>query len=764
MKKIAIMTWLYNENYGSILQAYALQHFLRSEGYEAEDINYKPSLKTKLKNWTVNRNSPKLYIGKLKSLYLNKTCKKPEELKKRSKRFEEFKRKNMKLSCLYQSPQDLKVINSQYDVFVCGSDQIWSPKLMNPVFYLSFINEECKKIAYAPSFGVSHINNRKLNQIKTYLASFNNISVREKQGKDLIDKCVETEVTVQIDPTLLITDEQWDICVSKPPIKGKYILCYLLSKNDKYLRIVKYLSEKHKLHVVIITTQDGSFDTDFEEILDAGPSEWLGLIKNAELVCTDSFHGCIFSLIFSKEFVLFKRFCDNSSWSQNSRIYNLANMLNISERIIENQEELSNFKSLNYTDIKEIIKNEAEKSKKWLLEAIEEEIMSSVILKDEKNCYGCGACYQSCPEKSIIMLHNKRGFLIPSVDSEKCIDCGICIEVCPEVKDMELNTVLKAYMAISKDKNILKTSTSGGIFCEIAKYILKREGVVYGCSWDDKIQATHIKIDTIEEIVKLQKSKYVQSDIKETYKETERYLQENKLVLFSGTACQIAGLRAFLTNKMINVRNLYTIEVACHGVGSPGLFKKYIKWLENNELKIVKSFQFRNKNKHKSGEHYKFYVEYLDGSEKYYLADEDPYYGSFLKGSILRETCYICKYKKQRRIADISLSDYWGIERENKKFPAQNGVSAILLNTKNGIFLFEQVKENLYFEESTFDAITKHNKSIIASTKRPKEVLNSFDNESNELFLKDLKQKMTLGKKVKNLIPCNLKYVLKRIV
>ncbi|MDO5416768.1 MAG: polysaccharide pyruvyl transferase family protein [Lachnospiraceae bacterium] len=375
MKRIAKFTWLHNGNYGSTLQALALQRFLRDNEFDIIDIDYDASLKTKLLNWIKCKNSPKLFLGKFEEAKGRKAYSHPERFVERARRFDEFKKKNMKLSKLYRSPQELKVAVSDYDIFICGSDQIWSPALMNPVYYLDSVPNDKVKIAYAPSFGVIRTTEAKKRKIAGYLRSFKYLSVRETQGQELVKELIKREVPVQVDPTMLISKSQWAEYAGIPLKNEKYIFCYLLTPNPVYIKAVKKISKERGLPVIIIPTSKGPFETGFEEHVDAGPSEWLNYIQNADLICTDSFHGCIFSSIFEREFLLFKRFKDSDKKSENSRVYTLTKLLGVEDRLIDanNIDSLKELNPIDFEYLKNTIGFEAEKSGEWLLNILKTE-------------------------------------------------------------------------------------------------------------------------------------------------------------------------------------------------------------------------------------------------------------------------------------------------------------------------------------------------------------------------------------------------------
>lgn len=369
-KKIAIMTWLYNGNYGTVLQAYALHTFVKNAGYDVENINYKSSLKTKLKNWIVNKNSPALFVGKFKEKF-SKTDSVANE--KRNENFSDFLKSNIKLTELASSPDELLKFGNNYDAFICGSDQIWSPYLMNPPYFLSFVPDKKPKIAYAPSFGVTSTSAKKEKMICDFVKRFDYVSIREKQGSDFLKRITGRDYPVMVDPTMLLERKDWEKCIGDRIEKEKYIFCYMLTYNQKYVNAVKEYADKNKLKVILIKKDIGFENTGFTIVEDAGPQQWLNYIKYAENVFTDSFHGAIFSIIYHKELVLFKRFSDKSGASQNSRIYTLTEMLSIKDRIVDEAslDKIGNMSAVDFEKTDCIMQTNAKKSGDWLLDALE---------------------------------------------------------------------------------------------------------------------------------------------------------------------------------------------------------------------------------------------------------------------------------------------------------------------------------------------------------------------------------------------------------
>lgn len=378
----------------------------------------------------------------------------------------------------------------------------------------------------------------------------------------------------------------------------------------------------------------------------------------------------------------------------------------------------------------------------------------------ELYCCGCEACLQKCPKDCITMVQNERGFFIPKINSHLCIQCGLCSKTCPELESPKLYPVLVSYVATVNNLTELKLSTSGGVFGALSEYILSKKGIVYGCAWDNKLSVHHVRIDKLENLNTIRQSKYIQSRIENSFINTKKDLECGLPVLYSGTACQIAGLRKFLGTEY---KNLITVEVACHGVPSPGLFEKYIIWQELKQNHKIVEFQFRNKEKHKKGEHFMFWMKFQNGRKKYGFSSNDPYYGSFLEGRTLRETCYHCKYKKQERVADFLLGDYWGVEKEHPLFPSQYGASAVVITTQKANNIFNEIHNQLITEDTTFNKITKHNHSIISVTKCIEQDKLKTINCDVEILFERLKPAFNLSKTIKNLIPENLKTIIKRM-
>jgi coenzyme F420-reducing hydrogenase beta subunit len=373
----------------------------------------------------------------------------------------------------------------------------------------------------------------------------------------------------------------------------------------------------------------------------------------------------------------------------------------------------------------------------------------------DKQCTGCGACALVCPKNAISMTENTEGFVIPVVDDDKCIKCGLCIKKCAKHNDNS-NPNRTVYAVVANDSKLLHNSTSGGFFGVLAKHIIQEGGYVYGVANTDDLRVKHIRIEAEGELSRLHGSKYVQSNASACFADIKEQLKAGKKLLFSGTGCQISGLLSFLGGSN---ENLITIEVVCHGVPSQGLFNKYIEWLGNKRGGNVTEFQFRSKNMRPTGEHSQF--TYICNNKRYKgQAYEDPYYSAFLNGRILRESCYNCSFKGSSRVADFTIGDFWGVERQLKNFPVNNGTSAVLINTEKAEKLFDKIKDSFIYKETSYEVAQKFNPSLHTSTKAERLAFN-IDDEA--LFTKTLKPQSSAKDIIKNRIPWKLKATLKKL-
>jgi len=329
--------------------------------------------------------------------------------------------------------------------------------------------------------------------------------------------------------------------------------------------------------------------------------------------------------------------------------------------------------------------------------------MSKAPYGNNKNaCTGCEACSNICPVNAIKMLPDNEGFLYPEIDYAKCTNCGLCFKICPanssDVIERGLSNPL-VYAAWNKNDIIRNQSSSGGIFSLLAEKTIETNGAVFGASFDQDMVVNHILVKNKEDLQKLRGSKYVQSRIGNSYSVAKDLLNKDVHVLFSGTPCQIMGLYAFLQEKP---DTLYTCDLICHGVPSPKVLADYLKELEKEYGAKATKISFRDKSSGWSRP--TFVVEFSNGQKyKEFFYEKDAYGKGFGLNLFLRPSCYICKYSNIPRVSDITLGDFWGIEKHMPNLDYNKGISIVLLNTEKGVKLFDSIKNELDARKCTLE-------------------------------------------------------------
>jgi len=316
------------------------------------------------------------------------------------------------------------------------------------------------------------------------------------------------------------------------------------------------------------------------------------------------------------------------------------------------------------------------------------------------------------------MKSDDEGFLYPIVEIDNCIQCGLCENVCPVINQSESSLPTTVFAAKNIDKQVVGQSSSGGVFKSLAETIIQRKGIVFGAKFDKEWGVVHSHTDSHEGLLMFQSSKYVQSDVRDSYQKTEFFLKEGRAVLFSGTPCQIAGLKAFLRK---DYDNLITVSIICHGVPSPGIWKDYIKQIQaklvahnqscfssQNNFPIIIGINFRDKTE--GWQKYSFCVKASDGYCMHEYYRDNLFIRGFLNNIYLRPSCYQCPARKGKSGADIQLGDYWGVKRRTPDFYDPNGVSLVLLYTKKGAQLFNEL--DLLKTEITYDDVLDCNANI----------------------------------------------------
>ncbi len=326
-----------------------------------------------------------------------------------------------------------------------------------------------------------------------------------------------------------------------------------------------------------------------------------------------------------------------------------------------------------------------------------------ITIIDEKKCTGCGACVNACPRHVITMEEDNDGFIYPKVKVEDCIECHLCERSCPMLKERKdvcqsYDNYPVFYAGQLKDKDDLMEVSSGGAFWAFSKTIIEEGGIVYGAVQEKVDNIYHLRAETIGEIKFIRRSKYFQSDTRQTFSQVKEDLINGKTVLYSGTGCQIAGLKTYLQN---NHDNLFTCEVVCHGVPSRKVWKAYRKEKEEREGKEIKDLVFRDKSA--GWRHNQYRITYQDGSVEKEASTRQLFHVGYLKGLFYRPSCGNCRFASLPRVADITLADYWRYEGRFRQQDCDLGVSLITVNNEKGGNLLLQSSKYLEFDASQRD-------------------------------------------------------------
>lgn len=329
-----------------------------------------------------------------------------------------------------------------------------------------------------------------------------------------------------------------------------------------------------------------------------------------------------------------------------------------------------------------------------------------IEINDKFKCCGCSACVQRCPKQCISLKEDDEGFLYPVVDKENCIDCGLCEKVCPELHVAEERVPLNVYAIKHKNEEIRMKSSSGGVFTLLAEQIIDEDGVVFGARFDDSWEVMHDYAETKEDLDAFRGSKYIQSRIGNTFQQAEHFLKQGRKVMFTGTPCQIAGLKKYLRKEY---KNLLAVDFVCHGVPSPKVWRMYLKEISLGEN--ITRVNFRSK---KVG--WKKYRMVVNGKgclidELFY---ENTFMQTFLRDFILRPSCHQCVCKAGRSGADITMGDFWGIEKILPEYDDDKGCGLILNYSNNGLDIY-----STDWKEMTYNQALAGNPSIMDSVRIP---------------------------------------------
>ena len=326
--------------------------------------------------------------------------------------------------------------------------------------------------------------------------------------------------------------------------------------------------------------------------------------------------------------------------------------------------------------------------------------MSNIFFKSGKfeDCCDCEACYNICPQKCINHKEDSLMFSVPEIDLTKCIHCNLCSKICEEKNNIPVSKP-KLIACASNNQEILFNSSSGGFFFTFAEYLIKEyDAIIFGAAYDDDLELSHIAITELNNLRKIQKTKYTKSKLNNTFCKVEKFLKNNKIVLFSGLPCQISGLKSYLEMKKCDMSYLITIDLICSGVPSPDIVKRYF----TEKYDQIVSIDFRDKEIAWNNPQIKIYTKNGIFTENYYDSD---FQFIFANGLSTRKSCFQCVFSGTSHLSDFTIGDFWGIEENSSRFNTKKGVSEVLIHTEKGERYFNEIKELFQYEQFNIDTI-----------------------------------------------------------
>lgn len=776
MKKIALVSCYFKENYGSMLQAFALQQFLLSHGYPVENINvrklddFEAGKKKYYKSKIFDLKFISAKFGMIKMKIRKKVSHSEliQNLGVRDRAFAEFKH-NFNLSKTFRSYKELNSeCENRYSDVIVGSDQLWLPVNVVADYYtLNWVPDDVNKVSYSTSLGIASIPEQYDSMYQRFLSRINHLSLREESATKLVNEKYSLNGITVCDPTMLLTNEEWLSYVSaKRKVEEPYIFVYFLGKNKEHWNFVKKLRKKTGLKIVSLNHCDEYFKVADQisdmPLYDVNPFDFINLIHNAEYVCTDSFHGSVFSILNNKRFFTFRRFSDKSKVSTNSRVYSLLENFGLENHLLTGDENIDDVlkRSFDYSYANKKMEEFRKMSSSWLLDSISyvPDRVNRVDGLEKRECCGCHACLNICPKHCIEMKNDEEGFFYPKVDVKQCINCGLCVKTCPVNQKIQYSVFKQyGYVVQNKDEKVLKESTSGGAFTALADAVLNEGGVVYGVTLDQQqMVAHHIRVVDKKDLSLFRNSKYVQAATGDTYRQVKEDLNNGMHVLYSGTTCQIEGLVLFLQNSHVDISNLTNVDVICHCVTSPLVLQQFVKLMEEKESKKVESITFMDKS---------FYgydwsnLSLADESNNVMYhngLDKDSYLKLMFSGLSVRSSCFDCHFKHQQRNSDITIWDCFDVANYDSEMDNGKGATKVLINSLKGEELFNKASSELKFKKfsgyeliynnyemfNAPDEAKKRNEFFKAFNEDPKSAICAYSKVTNKDKIKNSMKKI----------------------
>jgi len=669
---IGVVGFWFGANYGSLLNGYATYKILRSFGVKPLLV-HKPG--AKLDDWELHDTHNTQFIQMFYEKDEVSTCYPYERLGE---------------------------LNSLCDMFLVGSDQTWNYNLallFKNMTLLNFTAEDKKRISFASSFGHAHDKTppEAKKQFEGLLKRFDAISVREQSGVNICEDygLIATEV---MEPVFDIELDEYQRLAeySRFSESEPYVLTYILDPTAEKRDAILYCAGRLGLKTVNLLDGNKQKYAKNRELLNLPGTlenvmawDFIKAYMNASFVITDSFHGTAFSVIFNKPFIAITNYGRGAT-----RFEELLRKFDLQHRLVGDAKDIPGddrfLQAVDFTKASEVVVGERQRAVDWLKCAVEtpKSNMPVILYRDcthvlpAQDCMGCGACVSCCPTEALDLIADELGYYRSIVDTRKCTNCGLCARICPALKlpTKTNHQTPELFAFIAADKDLLFKSSSGGVFSLLARESFKQGGVVVGAAWKDDFSVEHILIDSEEDMPKLRKSKYLQSFQGTIGRQVKNKLEAGAFVLYSGCPCQVAGLKAYLGNKY---DNLLLVDMLCGNAPSTMFFQKYLT--DSFGEGAVKDYSFRHKVQGWTSDCLTLTLTLTNGNTFTRRGGgEDAYQSVYHNHTMCAPHCESCKYQALPRYGDLTIGDFWGVEKHLSNINHKAGVSAILVNNEKG--------------------------------------------------------------------------------